>query len=82
MTTCGFSDWVVLKDVRKHAGERRYEARLQALWPAVLLLPVFPLRVTLMDKTGSVTFGVCIQNHTHWIGPAMGEAICSPSVCK
>lgn len=40
MTAGGFSDWIVLRDARRHEGERRYEARLQALWPAVLLLPV------------------------------------------
>ena len=41
MAAGGFSDWIVLRDARKHEGERRYEARLQAVWPAVLLLPVY-----------------------------------------
>jgi hypothetical protein len=40
MTAGGFSDWIVLRDAKRREGERRYEARLQALWPAVLLLPV------------------------------------------
>ena len=30
-----------------------------------------------MYKAGLITFGVCIQKRTHWIGPAMGEAISS-----
>ena len=46
MTAGGFSDWIVLRDARKREGERRYEARLQALWPAVLLLPVTILQWT------------------------------------
>ena len=46
MTAGGFSDWIVLRDARKREGNRRYEARLQALWPAVLLLPVLSLLTT------------------------------------
>ena len=40
LTAGGLSDWIVARDARRHEGERRHEVRLQALWPAVLLLPV------------------------------------------
>jgi MFS family permease len=49
---------------KKHDGEAVPEARLQAIWPGFILLPL-----------GTAIEGVCLQYRTHWIGPVMGIGV-------
>ena len=49
---------------RAHEGDSKPEARLQAIWPGFVLLPV-----------GVIIEGVCIQHRTHWAGPVIGIGI-------
>ena len=59
------TDWMVLRYARKHNGERRPEARLDALW-AGLLVPV-----------GLIIEGVCLSHYetVSWVGAAFGMGI-------
>ncbi|MCJ1393748.1 hypothetical protein MMC18_006624 [Xylographa bjoerkii] len=49
---------------RAHEGDPKPEARLQAIWPGFILLPV-----------GVIIEGVCFQYRTHWAGPVIGVGI-------
>jgi MFS family permease len=61
-----FSDWMMYRYAKRHEGERKPEARLPASFGSLLLCPA-----------GVIIYGVCIQYHTHWMGPVMGMAISS-----
>ncbi|KAJ5602275.1 hypothetical protein N7510_011809 [Penicillium lagena] len=58
------SDWALYIKTKRDRGISTPEARLQATWPGFLLMPI-----------GVIIEGVCLQFHTHWMGPAMGMAI-------
>ena len=58
------SDRLLYNYRKKHGGEARPEARLQATWPGVFLLPI-----------GIVIEGVCFQYKTHYMGPILGIGI-------
>ena len=62
-----FIDWLVYRNAKKHNNVRSPEARLDALWLA-LLLPI-----------GTIIQGVCISHveTVGWIGPAFGMGIAS-----
>ena len=62
----GFSDWIRYKIARKSGTPGKPEDRLWAILPATILLPA-----------GIIIEGICIQQRTHWIGPAMGISIAS-----
>jgi hypothetical protein len=59
------TDWMVYRHARKNDGHRKPEARLNAIWLA-LLLPV-----------GVIIEGVCLTHYktVHWIGSAFGMGI-------
>lgn len=58
------SDWILYVHTKRNNGVATPEARLQAIWPGFLIMPI-----------GVIVEGVCLQFHTHWIGPAMGMAL-------
>lgn len=58
------SDYLLLRYARAHDGEPLPEARLHAIWPGAVLVPL-----------GVIIEGVCFQAHTHWSGPVMGISI-------
>lgn len=58
------SDWILYLQTRKNEGVSIPEARLQAMWPGFLILPI-----------GVIIEGVCFQYKTHWIGPVLGIGI-------
>lgn len=60
------SDWFVYRYAKSHGGHRKPEARLPAILGSLLLCPA-----------GIIIYGVCLERHTHWIGPVMGMAISS-----
>lgn len=49
---------------KRQGGNAEPEVRLYATWPGGFLLPA-----------GVIIEGVCLQYHTHWMGPVMGIAI-------
>ncbi|MCJ1379825.1 hypothetical protein MMC17_002928 [Xylographa soralifera] len=49
---------------KAHEGDPKPEARLQAIWPGFILLPV-----------GVIIEGVCFQYRTHWASPVIGIGI-------
>ncbi|GAD96993.1 hypothetical protein BC1G_00314 [Paecilomyces variotii No. 5] len=49
---------------KRQRGNAEPEVRLYATWPGGILLPA-----------GVIIEGVCLQYHTHWMGPVMGIAI-------
>lgn len=61
------TDWCVYRYATKHNGERRPEARLDAIWLA-LLAPV-----------GVIIQGVCLSHYksVSWVGAAFGMGIAS-----
>ncbi|KAK3937835.1 major facilitator superfamily domain, general substrate transporter [Diplogelasinospora grovesii] len=61
-----FSDWIMYRYAKSHGGARKPEARLPASLAAMILCPA-----------GIITYGVCLQARTHWMGPVMGMAISS-----
>lgn len=60
------SDQLVLRYDRRSGGRSAPEARLHAIWPALIILPA-----------GVIIEGVCLQYHTHWSGPTVGIGIAS-----
>lgn len=58
------SDRMLYVYAKKHGGEPKPEARLQATWLGFVLLPA-----------GVIIEGVCFQYKTHWVGPVMGIGI-------
>jgi MFS family permease len=58
------SDWILYTHTKRNHGVSTPEARLQAIWPGFIIMPI-----------GVIIEGVCLQFHTHWIGPAMGMAV-------
>ncbi|MCJ1286218.1 hypothetical protein MMC26_005563 [Xylographa opegraphella] len=58
------SDRVLYLYTKSHAGVPKPEARLQATWPGLVILPA-----------GVIIEGVCFQYKTHWSGPVMGMGI-------
>lgn len=58
------SDRLIYLYMRSHNGEAVPEARLRAMWPGALLLPV-----------GVIIEGVCFQYRTQWAGPVIGIGI-------
>lgn len=61
-----FSDWIMYRYAKRHNGQRKPEARLPAALGSLLLCPA-----------GIIIYGVCLQHHTHWMGPVIGMAISS-----
>ena len=59
------TDWLVRKDAKRHDGQRRPEARLNALWGG-LLQPI-----------GTLIQGICLTHYktVPWIGTAFGMGI-------
>lgn len=60
-----FVDWLIYRHARRHDGQRPPEARLDALWLALLL------------PAGTIVQGVCISHAgtTSWVGNAFGMGI-------
>ncbi|KAF2103119.1 MFS general substrate transporter [Rhizodiscina lignyota] len=58
------SDRILYLYTKRHNGVSKPEARLQAMWPGFIIMPA-----------GVIIEGVCLQYHTHWMGPAMGMAL-------
>ena len=58
------SDRILYLYTKKHGGVPKPEARLQAMWPGFILLPI-----------GIIIEGVCFQYKTSWPGPVMGIGI-------
>lgn len=58
------SDRIMYIYTKRHNGKVKPEARLQAMWPGFIIMPI-----------GVIVEGVCFQYHTHWMGPAMGMAL-------
>ncbi|GAB7352450.1 hypothetical protein MBLNU459_g2861t1 [Dothideomycetes sp. NU459] len=58
------SDRLIYLYMKNHNGEAVPEARLQAMWPGFILLPL-----------GVIIEGVCFQYKTPWAGPVMGIGI-------
>ena len=63
LTAGPVSDRILYHKAKKNNGVPIPESRLQAMWPALVLLPA-----------GVIIEGVCFQNKTHWIGPCVGMA--------
>lgn len=58
------ADKTVTFVANRRGGVREPEYRLWAMIPCLILLPA-----------GLLTFGICIDKHTHWIGPLIGVAV-------
>ena len=58
------SDYLLLLYTRRHNGDSAPEARLTAMWPGAILVPI-----------GVIIEGVCFQAETHYMGPIMGISI-------
>lgn len=64
LTAGPVSDRILYLKAKKNDGVPIPEVRLQAMWPALLLIPA-----------GIIIEGVCFQYKTHFMGPVMGMAI-------
>ena len=64
LTAGPVSDRILYLQARKNGGVPIPEARLQATWPALLLIPA-----------GVAIEGACFQYETHFMGPVLGMAI-------
>jgi MFS family permease len=58
------SDFILLLHRKRTGGSSTPEARLHAMWPALVLVPA-----------GVIIEGVCFQYKTHWVGPCMGIGV-------
>lgn len=64
LTAGPVSDRILYLQAKRNDGVPIPEARLQATWPALFLIPA-----------GVIIEGVCFQYRTHFMGPVMGMAI-------
>jgi len=58
------SDRLLLWFDKRYSGKAPPEARLHAMWPGFIILPI-----------GVIIEGVCLQHKTHWAGPTVGIGI-------
>ena len=64
LTSGPVSDRILYLQAKKNNGVPIPEARLQATWPALFLVPA-----------GVIIEGVCYQYETHWMGPVVGMGV-------